>query len=254
MVAEVVQVLKQENIKGANFIGWSLGGNIAYSIAAEAPELVASIASIASPPVKISDDGLRYGLSEWLFTNIVPQWVNHPAPTGPEEAAGLRGFMGFDETDTFFVEDMMSTDPLIRRHLFLNAEYNSPAYDNSVLDGEHFVRSTKMPLCLLAGDKDSGVNYQLIASFSTALQNEHSKVHLIPGAPHAVFKTHPAEYYKIVDAFFDGELAPTAMAAPAAAPIATLLSDAQHHTIFGSSALSSLGTDAARPGMGGATS
>ncbi len=204
MVAEVVQVLKEENIEGANFVGWSLGGHIAYGVAVEAPELVASIVSIGSPPIKMSADGLRHGFSDWFVSTLVPQWVEHPTPTSAEEAAMIRGMMGFDEVDTFFAEDMMGTDPLVRRHIFLDIEkYNTSVYDRTVLDGEHFVRSTDLPICLLVGDKDMGINHELIASFSSALQNEHSIVHLIPGAQHAVFKTNPNEYHKIVDEFLD---------------------------------------------------
>ena len=166
--------------------------------------MVSSIVSIGSPPIKISADGLRHGFSDWFVTTLVPQWVEHPAPTSAEEAAMIRGIVGFDETDTFFVEDMMRTDPLVRRHIFLDiAKYNTSAYDHTVLDGDHFVRSTDMPICLLVGDKDMGINHELIASFSSALQNEHSMARLIPGAQHAVFKTNPDEYHKIVDEFFD---------------------------------------------------
>lgn len=204
IVAEVAQALKQENIEGAKFVGWSLGGHVAYGVALEAPELVSSIVSIGSPPIKISSDGLRHGFSDWFVTTLVPQWVEHPTPTSAEEAAMIRGIVGFDETDTFFVEDMMRTDPLVRRHIFLDiAKYNDSAYDRTVLDGGHFVRSTDMPICLLVGDKDMGINHELIASFSTALQNEYSIARLIPGAQHAVFKTNPDEYHKVVDEFFD---------------------------------------------------
>ncbi len=204
MVAEVVQVLKEENIEDANFVGWSLGGHVAYGVAVEAPALVSSIVSIGSPPIKFSIDGLKRGLTDWFVNTLVPQWVEHPARTSAEEGVAIRGVMGFDETDTFFVEDMMGTDPLVRKHLFMNiAQYDTPEYDHTALDGEDFVRSTSTPLCLLVGDKDMGINHTLIESFAKELKSENSIVQIIPNAQHAIFKTNPDEYHKIVDKFLD---------------------------------------------------
>lgn len=204
MVGEVAQVLQKEHIEGAHFIGWSLGGHIAYGLTVETPELVSSIVTIGSPPVKFSPEGLISGFSEWFVRTLVPQWVDHPAPTSAEEANAIRQHMGFDENDSFFVEDMMTTDPLVRRHLFLNiAEYENSKYENTALDGASFARDTDIPLCLLVGDKDVGINHQVIKSFSEQLNNAHSMVHIIPQAQHAVFKTNPDEYHNIVDGFLE---------------------------------------------------
>lgn len=204
MVEAVAQVLQVKKVEGAQVVGWSLGGHIAYGLGIKYPELIASLVSIGSPPVKFSSEGLIAGFSVWFVKTLVPQWVEKPAYTALDEAISIREQMGFDQKDSFFIEDMMTTDPLVRRHLFLNiANYTQSKYDKSILDGKYFASSTLIPLCLIVGDKDAGINHQLIASFSGQFNNHFSSVHIIPQAQHAVFKTNPGKYHKIMDEFLD---------------------------------------------------
>lgn len=215
MMAEVAQCLKSRGVTNAHIIGWSLGGHIAYGIAKSNPELVASIVSIGSPPVRFSSAGFKKGFSEWFVTVLLPEWVNKPKVYPIDEAKVVGGHIGFNEKDIgTFAQDMAISDPQMRRNLFLKLnEYDAAQYDASPLNGERFVQETDIPLCLMVGEKDAGINAIYIASMREKLRHSQSAVHIVENAPHALFKTHSEQYYQIVDSFIDRALQLTAAAA-----------------------------------------
>lgn len=203
MISEIESFLKSKNISHAHFIGWSLGGHIAYGLAVSNPELVSSITSIGSPPIKFCSDGFKKGFTEWFVNALLPEWVNQPKVYSMEEARGIGIHIGFDNKDIeAFAHDMVISDPEMRKNLFLKLdEYNAEKYSGSSLDAETFALETNIPLCLIVGKKDAGINASYIASIGKNMRNSLSSTHVIENGSHAVFKTHAAEYYLIVDNF-----------------------------------------------------
>lgn len=204
MIAEVKQLLESRNIQNAHMIGWSLGGHIAYGLAAENKNLVASITTIGSPPVLLSSSGLNKGFGEWFVNNLVPQWVDEPKNYSHEEATKIAEHVGFKPDDKYITHDIMTADPLMRRGLFLRfRDYDHPDYAQTGLNGEALVKKIGIPICLIVGKNDRGVNPHCISSFNNQLMNKHSIVRVVEDAPHAVFVSHPQEFYKIVDEFLE---------------------------------------------------
>lgn len=201
MVAEVTQLLEAKGVHGAHLIGWSLGGHIAYGVAVENKNLVASITTIGSPPVKFSTTGFEKGFNPWFVNTLVPEWVNQPKQYTLEEAAGISQHIGFRAEDPL-AKDMTIADPQMRRHLFLKLkDYDKTEYTGSVLDGEQFAKQTDIPLCLMVGENDGGINAQYFSSFQRELRNPASRIVIVKEAPHAIFKTHSEEYYHVADSF-----------------------------------------------------
>ena len=206
MIAEVVCLLESLNIEHAHSIGWSLGGHIAYGVAITNPKLVASIASIGSPPVKFSHDGFKKGFSDWFVNCLIPEWINHPKHYSLEEGREMGAIIGFlDQEDIeSFTHDIAIADSQMRRHLFLKLDvYDSETYHASSLDAEQFIYEAEIPLCLIVGEKDAGINANYIASLESKMRHPLSATHVIEGAAHATFKTHADEYYQILDRFID---------------------------------------------------
>lgn len=209
MIAELAQLLEARGILNAHIIGWSLGGHMAYGIANLNPSLVASIVSIGSPPVKICSEGLKKGFGEWFINILLPEWVNQPKIYSLEEARFIGRHIGLSNTEDIeiFAKDMVIADPQIRRNLFLKvAEYDNEKYNASSIDGEQFIQQTTIPLCLMVGGIDAGINTAYISSMSEKLRHSQSAVHIIENAPHALFKTHSEQYYQIVDGFIERTL------------------------------------------------
>lgn len=202
MVAELKQFLEKKDIQNAHFVGWSLGGHLAYALAVENPKLVSSIVAIGSPPVMFSTKGFAQGFGEWFVNTLLPNWVNDPKPIPIEQATFIRDNMGFKKEDEFFIEDLVKADPHMRRHLFLKlSEYDEQAYKGTGLDGENFAKNTNIPLCLIVVEEDMGINASSINAFKDKLMNKASQVHIIEGSHHAVWNTNPEHYYEAVGAF-----------------------------------------------------
>ena len=204
MISSVTQVLQALQVTRAHIIGWSLGGHFAYGVAVEDPGLVSTITSIGSPPVNFSEAGITIGFSDWFINILIPEWIHEPKPYSAKKAAEICGNIGLKPEDTDSIADMMTTDPLVRKYLFEKIkEYENPIYVKTSIDGENFVKCTNIPICLIVGKNDAGINIEYISKFDTQLRNNLSRVHIIEDAPHAVFITHKKSYYNIVDHFID---------------------------------------------------
>lgn len=203
MMAEVSCLLGSIGVRGAHIIGWSLGGHIAYGVAVSNPELVSSITTIGAPPIRFSKDGFRKGFSEWFVNVLVPEWINQPKVYSVDEAKNIGLHIGFTEKDIeVFVKGMTISDPQMRRNLFLLLEtYDAEKYEGSSLDAARFVQNTTIPLCLIVGESDAGIDISSILKVEKDMRHSMSGVHVIKNAPHIVFNKPAVEYYKIVDEF-----------------------------------------------------
>lgn len=201
MIAEIVQIFRRLNVLNAHFVGWSLGGHLAYGTAVEAPELVASITSIGSPPVEFTMEGFQKGFHELFTDKVIPEWISNTTRNLPhlDKSAEFSGYTEVNGKDKFFIDDLVGTDPRMRKFLFLNLDQ----YKNLALDGESFVKSTSLPLCLIIGDRDTGIRTEYYNEFVGNLRNELSQVHLIEGAKHAVFRTNKEEFMNTLSQFID---------------------------------------------------
>lgn len=204
MIALITDWLESLAIEKAHFIGWSLGGHLAYGVAVLNSGLVGSIITIGSPPVKFSQNGFLKGFNPWFVNTLVPSWVTEPSKYTMEGAIEIAHSIGFTEQADLLAcaTAMRETDPLVRRHLFLSlSAYDASHYDASPLDGEHFISNTTIPVSLLVGKNDAGINSNFYNDIIEKMQHPSSKVKLIEGGAHAVFSTNPDEYYTTINAF-----------------------------------------------------
>ena len=205
MMAEVASLLQSLQLKSVHLVGWSLGGHIAYGVAALNPELVASILTIGSPPVKFCHEGMKKGFSEWFVNVLLPEWINTPTKTSLNDARGVAVHIGFTGKDIeIFAQDMVISDPQMRKYLFKNSEeYNSEKYSGTPLDAAKFLRETNMPVRMMVGENDVGISASCIAEAAKEMRHSLSAAHVVKGASHAVFKTHEEMFREEVRMFIE---------------------------------------------------
>ena len=202
MIAEVGQLLKALDIQAAHFVGWSLGGHIAYGLGMECEQWVSSVISMGSPPILFSEAGLKKGFKEWFITTLVPEWVKNPRSFTLLEAQDIAVRIGLTHDLAAFASDIQNSDPLMRRHLFLQlAQYDDAYFHNTALNGEKWVTETKLPLCLMVGEMDNGINANYYLGFAERLKHPLSHVHIMPNGTHAIFDSHEKAYYQLLDEF-----------------------------------------------------
>lgn len=203
MIAAANQALTQINVHKAHFICWSLGGHVAYGLANDNPDIAASITSIGSPPVRFSRKGLADGFKPWFLETLLPAWIEEPTRYPVEENLKIAEEFNMPEaTAQYFAEDTTNADPSLRKYLFINLDDgDDPCYMMSEIDGHHFAKTTKLPLFLIAGDQDTGINSHYIASFKDQLNHPKSKVYIVKDGHHAPFATHADECHKLVHDF-----------------------------------------------------
>lgn len=197
MMAEVTQCLQSKQIKQATIFGWSLGGHIAYGIAAANPDLVHSVISLGSPPVMFSKQGFLAGFHAWFPEDIIPLWIHSPQQHDKEESktkANLVGFFSADDIE-MFADDAAITDAMMRKYLFINLEkFDDQRYQQSPLNGELFVQNTHIPLYIAVGDHDFAMTPDSFTRMTGKLSHPRSQIDIIPNGSHAVFKTHAESF------------------------------------------------------------
>lgn len=193
MMAEVTQCLESRHIKQATLFGWSLGGHIAYGIAAANPELVHSVISLGSPPVMFSRQGFLAGFHDWFPESIIPLWINSPQQHDKESSKSKANDVGFFSADDIemFAEDAAVTDAMMRKYLFIDLKkFDDQCYQQSPLNGERFVQHTDIPLYIAVGDDDFAMTPESFTRMTGKFSHPRSQVDVIPNGSHAVFKTH----------------------------------------------------------------
>lgn len=186
VVKELEAVLEKKKLHDVLMVGWYLGGNLGYSIAADNPSYVSKLITIGAPPIRFSQEGLKQGYQTWFTHELVPQWIAKPQKISHDDATQIAKNLNF-ENDTDLIHDLMTTDPGFRKHLFAKMpEYDSKFYD--VLDAKTWVLNTNIPLNLIAAKKDLGCDALYIETFKDKLKNKNSEVSMVEETGAAFFK------------------------------------------------------------------
>lgn len=189
LIAEIKQFLSDSNLYDAHLIGWSLGGHILYGIAVEEPRLVASITTIGSPPVKFNNAGLKNGFRPF-FLEFVESWKTKPARFTRANAEDLVkdgwGYAAIDASNQYMVDDLINTDPLLRKYLFLNID----KYEVPALNGEAFVKNTSIPVYLIVARNDKGINANYYLNLNRQFKHRLSKVYIQDRGGHTLLNSY----------------------------------------------------------------
>ncbi|MFI5399469.1 MAG: 2-succinyl-6-hydroxy-2,4-cyclohexadiene-1-carboxylate synthase [SAR324 cluster bacterium] len=194
-VDQVLAALDRRNILSAWFVGYSMGGRVALTIAAHHPERVAGlILESASPGLEdaqaraaraAEDTDLAEGITAWGIPVFVEQWLEKPMfsdlkDLSPEQQAVQR-------------LQRLRNNPVGLANSLRGMGTGSmePVWD--ALGG------LRMPVLILAGRKDA--KFVETAKRMQALLS-HAQLHLYPASGHTPHATEPNQWMQPVDAFF----------------------------------------------------
>jgi pimeloyl-[acyl-carrier protein] methyl ester esterase len=178
--------------ENAIYIGWSFGGLIGISIAASYPNRVSHFIGIGTTPKFVADSNWP-GVPQPGFQVVVEQEVN---------AKGLKNFLR-----EYYNSEFAAFDPKPENYFnLLDSLDDADKFDMDIYskaikicdatDLRKEFKSLKCPVDLIFGDLDEAVpvtQHECIKKLNPAV-----KIHVIPGAHHIPFWTHPKQFNELL--------------------------------------------------------
>jgi len=76
----------------------------------------------------------------------------------------------------------------VRQYLFNKlTEYNDESYQQTIIDGENFVKDTSLPVCIVAGAKDENLNIEHLDQLEIDFKHSASARIMLTHAGHDFF-------------------------------------------------------------------
>lgn len=189
----VVEVIDKLKLKNLIVVGWSLGGHVALELTTKLPQLKGLLIT-GTPPIEISAEGLGRG---FRMSNPKIRECYGKGNLTEEEAELLATISGYDYTieKRFLVDAVLATD-----------DGAKTIYPQSIIKGIGqneltIVRDWPHPICVIAGEKDAGINNDYILHEVVFGNLWRSKVHIILEAGHAVHMEQPEKFNLLLKEF-----------------------------------------------------
>jgi pimeloyl-[acyl-carrier protein] methyl ester esterase len=187
-IADIIQPHLPEN---AIYIPWSFSGLVTFSIAAQYPERVKRIVGIGITPKFIEAEN----------------WLGVPAPGFQVDFTNIKSYGVSNFMRDFFNSEFSGFNPKPPIYQQLMQIHNAtPEQDpETILKGVYMADQTdvrnefqqvRCPIDLILGEQDSAVPLATYASMKAL--NPNVNFHVIPGAHHMPFWTHPVEFQNIL--------------------------------------------------------
>jgi pimeloyl-[acyl-carrier protein] methyl ester esterase len=182
--------------ENAAIVGWSFGGQVAMRLALDHPDRVSRLALVGSTPRFVQGDDWQAGIAPEVFRQFAAQLAAdyHDTMT---RFLGLQAFGGEasrtllrELKERFFARPAPDPDTL-RDALTILLETDL----RSALPQLH------LPVLLVHGDRDTLA--PAAASHWMAQQLPQARLHVIKGASHAPFLSHPATFMQTLRAFLN---------------------------------------------------
>lgn len=171
--------------RGAVWVGWSLGAQIALRAALDAPDALAALVLVAGTPRFVQGDGWPHAMAERTFHQFADSLNREPAVTLARFLA-LQTRGGEQATDTL---------RRLRREVNARPAPHGAALENGLrllltTDLRDELGRLRLPVLWLLGERDTLVPADMAQELES-LQPD-AEVLLIPGAAHAPLLSHAA--------------------------------------------------------------
>lgn len=183
--AAVLEVLEALEVDRATFLGWSLGGHVAYEIGSSWSGTLGVMTS-GAPPLRPTPQGVVEGFNPTPALPFVGKQVLEE-----EEAALFASVMFGDPAPDFALRDIRRTDGRARRLMF------ESVFAGNAADERAFVDAGRVPVAIVDGEHEPFANENYMATLDTASLWEGRR-HRISGAGHAPFWQSPREFNSIL--------------------------------------------------------
>lgn len=181
----------------SHLLGWSLGGLLAQQLALRYSDQVQSLICLASTPRFVQNDGWQWAVSPPLLGDFIKA-------LGIEYGSVLKQFWRLQ------LQGSDNARPLMKKLANHMSERTLPSY-NGLLQGLHLLRDMdnreaildiSQPTLWLLGEHDPLIPKELIQDLSQL--QPHGQTHIIEGAAHMPFFSHPDETAQQVLSFISG--------------------------------------------------
>jgi pimeloyl-ACP methyl ester carboxylesterase len=176
--ADVIYAFIKKYVSDSKIIiaGWSLGGQIAYALMAKYPNAIHGVVSWGAPPVP--PDNLMIGFKPFPEAPMMGQRDMFTR----EQAMLFNEKAGLPDEDQF-IEDCMICDGRSRSMMI------AAANDGSGVDARTLMANTNIPIIILMGGQDLGVNNEY--SMNQVTYSSLIYMTIVPKANHALHYSHP---------------------------------------------------------------
>lgn len=184
-----LDVMNYLRLPRALIVGWSLGGHIAMELMARFPERLAGVVSVGAPPLESGTLGPFRGFRlHWdLPLARKPQFTTRDAERWQHLCYGPQN-------------DGMHLAAILRADGRMRPEISKSLLKGGVADERRVVETSPVPLAMINGAEDPIVRVKYLHKPAYANLWE-GRPHLIPGAGHAAFLSHPNSFNVLLHRF-----------------------------------------------------
>jgi len=190
----IVELINKLGLKNVAVVGWSLGGHIALELSQMIPDKLSGILITGTPPIALSPEGISKGFRPMEGLHL----LGHEPQFTQNEAKFFMSIGGFDvenEEAKFIVDGAIKTKGIARKYMF-------ESMGKGVGDDEtKIVANMTIPLAIVAGEFDKGINTEYIINDVTYSSLWNNQVNIIKNAGHAVFWEAADEFNAILSTF-----------------------------------------------------
>lgn len=179
-------------------IGWSLGGLIAQGLTLAYPDSIKRLVLIASSPSFVQRPDWTTATPETVLAGFARDLIEDYKPT-------LNRFLALQVRGSAQQQQGLRQ---LKAQLFSRGEPEPRALKAGLsllqeADLRHAVPAIEQPVLLLGGERDTLVPQGALSGMAALLPN--AAVHIVKGAGHAPFLSHPLEMVKLIQAFMGHE-------------------------------------------------
>jgi pimeloyl-[acyl-carrier protein] methyl ester esterase len=176
---------------GSHLVGWSLGGQVAVRLALDFPEKVSRLTLIAATPCFVNREDWPHGIAAGVFDQFA-------ANLAQDYAGTIRRFLSLQAQGSSDMREVLSQ---LRRKLLDQARPAAGVLEAGldILQNEDLrkgMRALAVPLTLIHGTGDKLA--PVAAAHWLAETVPHARLHVIEGAGHAPFLSHPRQVAEII--------------------------------------------------------
>lgn len=184
-------------VKGpAHWVGWSLGGMAALQLAADAPDMVRRLVLVDATARFVDAPDWPHGVKHEVLSRF--------AEGLKEDARGT--LLRFVALQTLSCEDAGRVQRRLRAHLLARSALTSSALSAGLqilasADLRPLLPRVVCPTLLVVGERDTLVPPRACAATGQGMH--HARIHVIRGAGHAPYLSHPEQFLRAVLEFLN---------------------------------------------------
>jgi pimeloyl-[acyl-carrier protein] methyl ester esterase len=193
---KLAKLLARSQPRPAVWLGWSLGGLVATQVALHFPELVRALVLVASTPQFVRSDDWPHAMAPEVLAQFAQELEQ-------DYRATVKKFLTLQAMGSERAREEVRD---LRARLFRHGEPDLEALRGGLqlLQQENLrpqLSQLRCPVCYLMGSHDTLAPARMLDT----LTQQHPQIqhHVIQGAGHSPFISHPDQFIEVLQAFLE---------------------------------------------------